>query len=207
MAEYRDIQGAQKEGLSVRQLVLLFLAGVAVCAVFFALGFVVGYNERPSVYVVESERVAGSGSVIPPVVNRPVENDRPPPPNTSAPAGKASEPQTERLSGSEPEAEPSEAPPVSQKPSNPRSDSAEANLRAEAGIVLQVVASSSQKDAENLVSTLKSRGYPAFLVTPQQAHASDNLFRVQVGPFATRQNAEKFRKKLSDEGFHPFFRH
>jgi cell division septation protein DedD len=207
MAEYRDIQGAQKEGLSVRQLVLLFLAGVAVCAVFFALGFVVGYNERPSVYVAESERVAGSGSVIPPVVNRPVENDQPPPTNTSAPAGKASEPQTERLSGSEPEAEPSEAPPVSQKPSNPRSDSAEANLRAEAGIVLQVVASSSQKDAENLVSTLKSRGYPAFLVTPQQAHASDNLFRVQVGPFATRQNAEKFRKKLSDEGFHPFFRH
>jgi len=206
MAEYRDTQGAQKEGLSVRQLVLLFLAGVAVCAVFFALGFVVGYNERPSVYVAESERVAGSGSVIPPVVNRPVENDQPPPTSTSSPAGKASEPQTERLSETE-RAEPSEAPPVSQKPSNPRSDSSEANSRAEAGIVLQVVASSSQKDAENLVSTLKSRGYPAFLVTPQQAHASDNLFRVQVGPFATRQNAEKFRKKLSDEGFHPFFRH
>ena len=190
----------------MRQLVLLFLAGVAVCAVFFALGFVVGYNERPSVYVAESERVAGSGSVIPPVVNRPVENDQPPPTSTSSPAGKASEPQTERLSETE-RAEPSEAPPVSQKPSNPRSDSSEANSRAEAGIVLQVVASSSQKDAENLVSTLKSRGYPAFLVTPQQAHASDNLFRVQVGPFATRQNAEKFRKKLSDEGFHPFFRH
>ena len=206
MAEYRDTQGAQKEGLSVRQLVLLFLAGVAVCAVFFALGFVVGYNERPSVYVAESERVAGSGSVIPPVVNRPVENDQPPPTSTSSRAGKASEPQTERLSETE-RAEPSEAPPVSQKPSNPRSDSSEANSRAEAGIVLQVVASSSQKDAENLVSTLKSRGYPAFLVTPQQAHASDNLFRVQVGPFATRQNAEKFRKKLSDEGFHPFFRH
>jgi len=204
MAEYRDIPGAQKEGLSVRQLVLLFLAGVAVCAVFFALGFVVGYNERPSVYVAESERVAGSGSVIPPVVNRPVENDEPPP---NAPAGKASEPQTERLPGSEPGDEPSEAPSVSQKPSNPRSDSTEANSRAEAGIVLQVVASSSQKDAENLVSALKSRGYPAFLVMPQQAHASDNLFRVQLGPFATRQNAEKFRKKLSDEGFHPFFRH
>ena len=206
MAEYRDTQGAQKEGLSVRQLVLLFLAGVAVCAVFFALGFVVGYNERPSVYVAESERVAGSGSVIPPVVNRPVENDQPPPTSTGSPAGKASEPQTERLSETE-RAEPSEAPPASQKPSNPRSDSSEANSRPEAGIVLQVVASSSQKDAENLVSTLKSRGYPAFLVTPQQAHASDNLFRVQVGPFATRQNAEKFRKKLSDEGFHPFFRH
>ena len=198
MAEYRDTQGAQKEGLSVRQLVLLFLAGVAVCAVFFALGFVVGYNERP--------RVAGSGSVIPPVVNRPVDNDQPPPTSTGSPAGKASEPQTERLSETE-RAESSEAPPVSQKPSNPRSDSSEANSRAEAGIVLQVVASSSQKDAENLVSTLKSRGYPAFLVTPQQGHASDNLFRVQVGPFATRQNAEKFRKKLSDEGFHPFFRH
>lgn len=190
----------------MRQLTLLFLAGVAVCAVFFALGFVVGYNERPSAYVTETERVSSSNSVIPPTVNRPVSNEQQPATTTSVPDGKNTEPETERLPGSEKPPELPEAATEHKKSPAPHSDSPESNARTEAGVILQVIASSSQKDAENLVAALKSRGYPAFLVTPQQVHSSDNLFRVQVGPFSTRQNAEKFRKKLSDQGFHPFFR-
>jgi cell division septation protein DedD len=201
MPEYKSTQGSQREGLSVRQLTLLFLAGVAVCAVFFALGFVVGYNERPSAHVTETEEVPGSSSVIPPVVNRPITSDQQP-----ATAAKTEEPQTEYLSGGREGLSPSGTPAESNRPAGPKHATAEANSSADGGIILQVVASSSHKDAENLVATLKSRGYPAFLVSPQQAHSSDNLFRVQVGPFSTRQNAEKFRKKLSDDGFHPFFR-
>jgi cell division septation protein DedD len=206
MPEHRNAQGSQKEGLSVRQLTLLFLAGVAVCAVFFALGFVLGYNERPSAHVTESEEVSGSSSIIPPVINRPMNNDQQPAPAAGNPAGKTDEPQTEHLSGTKESSSPPHRAPDSKESPGPKPTIAEATSSVEGGIILQVVASSSHKDAENLVATLKSRGYPAFLVSPQQAHASDNLFRVQVGPFSTRQNAEKFRKKLSDEGFHPFFR-
>ena len=60
---------------------------------------------------------------------------------------------------------------------------------------------------QKLVDALKSRGYPVFLVTPAHAKAGDNLFRVQVGPFPTRADAESVRGRLSKEGFKPFIRH
>ena len=75
------------------------------------------------------------------------------------------------------------------------------------GITLQVAALRTKQDAEALVDILKTRGYPVFLVTPEYAHADDNLFRVQVGPFKTRDDADKVRNKLSQEGFKPFIRH
>ena len=75
------------------------------------------------------------------------------------------------------------------------------------GITLQVAALRSNRDAEALVNILKERGYPVFLVAPEYAQAGDNLFRVQVGPFKTRDDAEKVRAKLSQEGFKPFIRH
>jgi cell division septation protein DedD len=76
-----------------------------------------------------------------------------------------------------------------------------------AGINLQVAALRTRQDAEHLVEVLKARGYPVFLVTPENAHADDNLFRVQVGPFKTRDDADKMRGKLSQEGFKPFIKH
>jgi cell division septation protein DedD len=72
---------------------------------------------------------------------------------------------------------------------------------------VQVAASRTKEDAEALVKILESRGYPVFLVTPEYAHANDNLYRVQVGPFASRTDAEKVRAKLTQEGFKPFIRH
>jgi cell division septation protein DedD len=75
------------------------------------------------------------------------------------------------------------------------------------GFTVQVAASRVKEDAESLVKILKERGYPVFLVTPEYAHADDNLFRVQVGPFKTHDDAEKVRKQLAAEGFNPFIKH
>jgi rare lipoprotein A len=75
------------------------------------------------------------------------------------------------------------------------------------GFTVQVVASRTKEDAEALVKILGGRGYPVFLVTPEYAKANDNLYRVQVGPFASRDDAEKVRAKLAQEGFKPFIRH
>jgi cell division septation protein DedD len=75
------------------------------------------------------------------------------------------------------------------------------------GITLQVVALRNREDAEALVNVLKGQSFPVFLVTPEYSHATDNLFRVLVGPFRTRQDAEKVRAKLTSEGFKPFIKH
>jgi cell division septation protein DedD len=75
------------------------------------------------------------------------------------------------------------------------------------GITLQVVALRNKPDAEAVVNILKEKGYPVFLVTPEYARAEDNLFRVQVGPFKTREDADKVKTKLTQEGFKPFIKH
>ena len=75
------------------------------------------------------------------------------------------------------------------------------------GFTVQVVASRTKQDAEALVTILAGRGYPVFLVTPEYAHANDNLYRVQVGPFTSKEEAEKVRGRLTQEGFKPFIRH
>jgi cell division septation protein DedD len=74
------------------------------------------------------------------------------------------------------------------------------------GITLQVVALRNKQDAEAVVNILKAKGYPVFLVTPEYAHAHDDFFRVQVGPFRTRTDADKVHDKLAQEGFKPFIK-
>jgi len=70
-----------------------------------------------------------------------------------------------------------------------------------------VAAVRNKQDAEAVVNILKEKGYPVFLASPEFAHAADNLFRVLVGPFRTRADADKVHDKLSQEGFKPFIRH
>lgn len=220
MAESGERRPDEK-GLSARYLVLVFLMGVAACAVFFSLGFLVGYNERPSRTVGSTEQVTPSG-VIPPTVNPPLETVQPTgkeatPANVSAPAtpqevtpseaGKASKPLATPAAESGGEMGPSAAAksggtatPASVPPQLPP------GVEVGSAFTVQVAASRNQQDAEKLVKELKSRGYAVFVVTPEFAHANDNLFRVQVGPFATREEAEKVRAKIAKEGFKPFIR-
>jgi cell division septation protein DedD len=184
-----------ERGLSARYLVVVFLMGVAACAVFFSLGFLVGYNERPFKGPTTTEQVTPSG-VIPPNVNPPLE-EIPEPAKTPPPAAAAKKgapvPQESAKSVEKARA----ASHAAATPSGP----------VPSGFAVQVAASRSKSDAENLVKELGSRGYRVFLVTPEYAKAGDNLYRVQVGPFSTREDAEKSRDKLRKEGFKPFIKH
>ena len=184
-----------ERGLSARYLVVVFLMGVAACAVFFSLGFLVGYNERPFKGATTTEQVTSS-PVIPPTVNPPLEEvpspAQSPPPVTAAKSATPAPQESAKPAGEAKAASRTAATPSGPVPS---------------GFTVQVVASRSKPDAENLVKELGSRGYRVFLVTPEYAKAGDNLYRVQVGPFATREDAEKARDKLSKEGFKPFIKH
>ena len=184
-----------QSGLSARQLILFFFAGVAVCGVFFALGFLVGYNERAPTVAADTERVT-QPSDIPPIVNPPRESAKPAAkPATTGSSAKAEEPLSEEVISSPPA----------------RGQAAPARGARVAGVkdslAVQVVASISRQDAAALVGVLKGRGYSAFLLTPAEARSGDKLFRVEVGPFSSRAEAEKARRKLADEGFKPFLRY
>jgi len=211
-----EVREHEERSHSARYLILIFLVCVATCGVFFSLGFLVGYNERATRSVPSTE-VVTSPPVIPPTVNPPPESASVapqesaaghaplnPPPDTVVvpPAGGAANPPPTV-------AKPAEvALPTAPKPAaNPPSPSTPAAGVVGVGITLQVAALRTKQDAEHLVDILKARGYPVFLVTPEYAHAADNLFRVQVGPFRTRADADKAHDKLVQEGFKPFIKH
>jgi cell division septation protein DedD len=209
-----------EKGLSARYLVLMFLMGVAACAVFFSLGFLVGYNERASRTAPVTEQVT-TPSVVPPTVNPPLETPSPGSQESAAGGAAAApaQPKPSEETGQAKRAAPAAAPPTSAQP--PLSAAAKPGVpttatpppRAAGGVevssafTVQVAASRNQRDAEKLVKELKARGYAVFVVTPEFAHANDNLFRVQVGPFATREEADQVRAKIAKEGFKPFIRH
>jgi cell division septation protein DedD len=201
-----------EKGLSARYLVLMFLMGVAACGVFFSLGFLVGYNERSSRTAPVTEQVTPP-PVVPPTVNPPLETAPP-----GAAAGPAQPIPSEETGQAKKQATVAAPPTAAQLPSSAATKpaapaTATAPPLAAPGVevgsafTVQVAASRNQQDAEKLVKELKARGYAVFVVTPEFAHANDNLFRVQVGPFATREEAEQVRAKIAKEGFKPFIRH
>ena len=213
------------KGLSTRHLILVFLAGVAVCGVFFSLGFLVGYNERSARMAPVTERVA-TPATIPPTVNTPLETT-PVGSSGAAPSTTSVPPPLAPIQASAPASPPSEQKPVTapgtaSPVTAPHPSPAEAEGEPEpgatatppaavgevgVGFTVQVAASRTKQDAEALVKILEERGYPVFLVTPEYAHANDNLYRVQVGPFTSKDDAEKVRTKLTQEGFKPFIKH
>jgi cell division septation protein DedD len=53
-----------------------------------------------------------------------------------------------------------------------------------------------KEGADKLASDLKSKGYPAFVSNPARG-----LYRVRVGPFGKRAEAEQIAARLSREGY------
>jgi cell division septation protein DedD len=65
------------------------------------------------------------------------------------------------------------------------------------GLMVQVATLAHQDDADVLVEALRRKGYPV------AAHrdAVDGMIHVRVGPFASREVANQWRQKLSNDGY------
>lgn len=216
-----EVKEHEERSYSARYLILIFFVCVATCGLFFSAGFLVGRNER-SLRVLPSTEMVSLPGTVPPAINQPPDSA---PPATQEPAAGQlpvnPAPQTEVIPGGEsgtsptpPAGKPAEAattPGQTATPAKPASSPASpptpAGGEVGEGITLQVVALRTQADAQHLVDILKEKGYPVFLVTPEFARADDNLYRVQVGPFRTHDDADKVRAKLVQEGFKPFIKH
>jgi DedD protein len=85
--------------------------------------------------------------------------------------------------------------PVSSTPAPATSAPAAATTSAPS--MVQVAAVSRQEDAEILVGALKKRGYNAVI----RNDPKDSFLHVQIGPFATRDEARAMRTKLLADGY------
>ena len=182
--------------LGTGKMLALFFGLVALCAVFFGMGFSLG---RSSVRIASPDLPAATSA--PTVGLRPTAIR-----NTSA------TPPADMTFYKAVQSKDDSNQPAPQNASSPAVDSAPAPTSVAAtypvaapplnAYYVQVAAVSKTEDAEALVDALKKKQYPAFSTnTP-----TDKLIHVQVGPYADIKDAEAMRAKLVSDGYNPILK-
>lgn len=203
--------GGRDMVMESRHLLGVFLGVVVLCGVFFTLGYVMGRTQYET-----SVRAALTSPK--PALATPVKPDAQPQPQSSVPPPSASEwtfpsaagpkktpdslkpAETRPVGTSAPLATAASSPRPVSKPAATQSASKalwKAPLIPRGAIVLQVAALTREGDALALAEALQKKEFPAFVLTP----GGDNLYRVQVGPYADVQSAELAKRALEREGF------
>ncbi len=181
--------------LGTGKMLALFFGLVALCAVFFGMGFSLGKNSaKPG-----GDVQAGPGAPARPTAVKAAET-RPPSDLTFYKAVGQKDPNTElasKTADAPAEAPAKAAPADSDAPPDPAALAA-----TPSSYFVQVAAVSKQEDAAALVDALKKKQYAAFAASA----AGDKLFHVQVGPFSDIKDAESARGQLVKDGYNPILK-
>jgi DedD protein len=178
--------------LGTGKMLAIFFGLVALCAVFFGMGFSLGKSSAAPTSM-QANSTAGS-----------------PRPATVKPSGSAASPDLsfyKTVGQKEADAAlPAAAAPVADANGAPSQSQPGAPDPAAApplnGYYVQVAAVSKEEDAQALVEALKKKQYAAFATSLQ----TDKLFHVQIGPFADIKEAEGTRAKLVGDGYNPILK-
>jgi DedD protein len=202
--------------LSATTLLGIFFGLVLVCGVFFGFGYTTGrrgseapgastpsatttepgsapaatHTPKPS--AMESLQAANTSAQDPGGVTESLDEDSPSQPSAPQLKPMASTPTPTSSPSARPATVP-EARPVSLP-------LASASSPASAGggsVMVQIAAVTHQEDANALVTALRQRGYGVSVRNEPQ----DKLLHVQVGPFASRDEARAVRSKLLADGY------
>jgi cell division septation protein DedD len=219
---YRDQRQDREISLGTGTILAIFFALALLCAVFFGFGYSMGRKSAQPAAVASSDSIATgslSSSVKPSAGSSVIQ--------PSASSSSALPSKTHAAAPRDPDAEivtrvvdSSEDTPVTPKPHStpaatvaPDSSTALAVHPAPKAAVtpqqavpsatpngvamVQVAAVSHQEDADVLLAALRKRGYDVFI----RQEAQDHLLHVQLGPFATKKDAEVVRQRLLSDGY------
>jgi len=181
-----------------RQLLSGFFIVVLLCAVAFAMGYVVGENSH-SAKPVETASSGGAAKAVDtrPDAAAPDPRDASPAPVTpanplpeAAPESKGAapdNPQPTTRPARDVEPEPPSAPPKRQPVTAPETAP---------GQYWQVTATINRKSAEDLLQSLRDKGFPAIL-----SPGPNNFTRVLVGPYTDTASLGRAKTDLESNGF------
>ena len=184
--------------LGIGKLLLLFFGLVALCAVFFALGYNLGRSAASPALAERTPTAADTAK----------ETNK----SGAASGAKAADLtfyKTVEQNDSYPQLSPAQG---SAAASSGAGDTSSAQstaapdtttLPSANSYYVQVAAVSKQEDAEALVEALRRKQYPAFTASGSPA---DRLFHVQVGPYNDIKEAEIMRAKLINDGYNPILK-
>ena len=185
---------AQAEGekelvLGNKQLISLFFVVVALCGVFFAMGYMIGHNT--------SKAVAANSDTPVPVAAPSSERQSPLPQGQTA----DSEPPRDTAPAVAVTPPPAAAPeqPTAPAPApEPRTQAArDTPAVPQAGATYLQVTALRRPDADNLVKTLREQSFPALLAESSKPE----LFRVMVGPYHQTADVADAKARLKSLGF------
>jgi DedD protein len=215
--------GDREISLGTTTILGIFFALALLCALFFGFGYSMGRRSAQTVVGGTSETAStNDATTTKPAPGSPVSRavdasrkeasdgngvsatnvDSAPSSSTGGNVSPATPLARTQISRSDPSAQPtvnSAIKPVSM----PRPASAASTPPAPVAIpgmgsaVVQVAAVSHQEDADVLMSALKKHGYNVAIRQEPQ----DKLLHVQVGPFASRKDAEAMRQRLLADGY------
>lgn len=179
-------------------IVGIFFALVLICAIFFAFGYSLGRRSAlPASGVAApaaSTDTGGSASKPASGIPEPQASST----NSSADDNSADSSDEQQPA---PEAKPASVTPPAKVAVKPtpvsRAAASSATVSGAGETVVQVAAVSRQGDANMLMSALKRHGYNAAVHQSSQ----DKLLHVQIGPFATKKDAEAMRQRLIGDGY------
>jgi DedD protein len=185
--------------LGTGKMLALFFGLVALCAVFFGMGFSLGRSSVKPIIADASSGTPAAASASRPSAVKPasatasssdltfykaVENKDADGKLTATDNSKSANEVDTSASESKTTSDPAVAP------------------AAMSGYYVQVAAVSKQEDARALVDALTKKQYPAFSTNV----AADKLFHVQVGPYTDVKDAEIMRAKLVADGYNPILK-
>lgn len=188
--------------LNDKQLVFVFMTATVLMVIVFLCGILVGRGVQtfrgmtPDGTMISAAQIVSESEALPPAGLA-----APGPVGVPPAAGTGSEDLTydRALKGTEPPAPPLATTPTPRPVEPPAvlSDGAPA-AEPERPLVVQVTAVRSRTEAETIVARLKRKGYAAFVFAPDGTDGL-NYYRVRVGPFDTRREADIVFQRLERE--------
>ncbi|HEY3045562.1 MAG TPA: SPOR domain-containing protein [Vicinamibacterales bacterium] len=222
MASHTQDDGFHEIQLNGKQLVFLFMAATVVSVVIFLCGVLVGRGVRAERGTdVESAELSPADPAP-----QPAAASTAPTPAGSDPTAAAAAPQAvddlsyfNRLEGSNPPPEqlkaaaPPAAPPATKPaaaqratpPAAPKepAPTAQSTDAQGTGYAVQIAALNIRSEADAIAKRLAAKGYAAYVMNP--AAGTPQIYRVRIGKFGSRREAETIATKLEkEEQFKPW---
>lgn len=190
--------GEKELVLGNKQLISLFFVVVALCGVFFAMGYMIRGNTARPVTANLDGNVPGQAQAVPATVSPvPQSQDAEPPREAAeeAPAAPADSTVTAPTAVPTSTAAPNPATPA--VPAVQTQPAQDTPVIPEAGAIWLQVTALRRADADNLVKTLREQKFPTVIANSSRPE----LFRVLVGPYHQMSDVADAKARLKALGF------
>jgi DedD protein len=196
LQDFQESTGEREISLNTATILGIFFLLALLCAIFFGFGYTMGRRttsqaaapiaDTSSTLAANGSAKPAPGSAAPQPTHRAIDDDATPAPSpaiqqVAQPLEKPAAPTPEPA---KPEPIPPALPAATTTPAGPPA-------------LVQVAAVSHQEDADTLVNALKRRGYSVVV----RHETQDKLLHIQIGPLASKKDAEAMRQRLLSDGY------